>query len=283
MTITIPNYLIDKKEPTLIQLDSNLYIERMQAHTSKVLVRNTMHGFTLVEAGYKEVEMDGQNYRIEKEHAIFFTQGNYFTNRNSFDYRSLTVFFDDRYIIDFTRKYHISPDHKAERIKIINYQSHINILILLSSITTTHQEKKHHHAALLKLKIELLLLEFYQSFPAQMDSFFLHILQTSNERMRYILEENIDILYSVREMRELMRMSPSQFHKQFRHHFQESPKTWLDKKRIEKARFLLATTEKSITQVATECGYSTASWFIVQFKNYCKTTPKQYREKNRYK
>ncbi|WP_294951717.1 AraC family transcriptional regulator [Sulfurovum sp.] len=283
MTVTIPNYLIEKKEPTLMQLDDNLYIERMHSHTGKVLVRNTMHGLTLIQSGHKEVQMNGRNFKIEKDHAIFFAQGNYFTNRNSNDYRSLTFFFDDRYIIEFLKKYSIHPHCKAHHIKVVNYAKHDHVSPFLDSIISTLHQKKAYHSALLKLKFELLLLEFYHSFTAQMDTFFQHILQTSKERMRYILEENIDILYTVRDMQQLMRMSPSQFHRQFQKHFRETPKTWIDKKRMEKARFLLATTDKSITQIACDCGYSTASWFIVQFKKYCKSTPKQYREENRYK
>jgi len=105
---------------------------------------------------------------------------------------------------------------------------------------------------------------------------FQHIIETSEERMRDILEENIDIIEKVSDMHRLMRMSPSHFQKQFQKNFQTSPKVWLDKQRMKKARFLLSSTRKSITEVATECGYSTSSWFIVQFKKHCKTTPKEY-------
>ena len=283
MTVTIPNYMIERKEPTLIHLNDNLYLEQMKTDTQKVLVRNTMHGLTLIESGHKEVEMNGQHTVIDKEHAIFFAQGNYFSNQNSPDYRTLTLFFNDNYILELLQKYHISPQCKANRIEVIPYHSVNMIKMLVESIKVTAKEKKAHFKTLLKLKIELLFLEFYQHFPKQLECFFQHILETSDERMSYILEENLDILYSVGDMHTLLRMSPSHFHTQFVRQFGESPKVWLDKKRMEKAKFLLNTSDKSIKQIAAECGYSTASWFIVQFKKYCKTTPKAYRIENRYK
>jgi AraC-like DNA-binding protein len=116
-----------------------------------------------------------------------------------------------------------------------------------------------------------------------MQQFFKHIIETSTDRMRYILEENLDILEKVSDMHKLLRMSPSYFQKQFHRTFNTTPKIWLDQQRIKKAQFILSSTSKTITQIATDCGYSTSSWFIVQFKKYCKITPKEYRVKNQYK
>lgn len=283
MTITIPNHQIETKEPTLVEIAPKLYIESMSSHHQKVLARNTMHGLTLIQNGSKEVELKGSRFKITKNQAVFFAQGNYFSNRNSKDYRSLTLFFDDGFIIDFIKKHSIKLGSHHKRIVIIEYKYDTNLLNLISYIATTHQESKPKQKEILKLQIELLFLEFYQSYPQKVERFFLHIMQTSNQRMRYILEENIDIIEKVSDMQRLLRMSPSHLQKQFYKIFQTSPKIWLDGQRIEKAKFLLSSTSKTVTEVASECGYSTSSWFIVQFKKYCKTTPKEYRIKNRYK
>ena len=283
MTITIPNYQIDNNEPTLVRIDTTLYIENMRTKDEKVLVYNTMHGLTLINKGMKEVELKNTYFKIAKSRAIFFAQGNYFSNKNSKDYKSLSIFFDDTFIVDFVKKYQIKFNANSQRITLLNYANKESIETLIASIALTHKEYKSKQKELLKLKIELLFLEFYQSYPKELEEFFQHIIMTSEERMRYILEENIDILEKVSDMYHLMRMSPSHFQKQFQKNFNCSPKVWLDKQRMKKAKFLLSSTSKNITQIATECGYSTSSWFIVQFKKYCKTTPKEYRVKNQYK
>ena len=282
MTITIPNYQIASKEPTLIEIDTKLYIESMKTFNQKVFIRNTMHGVTLIQEGSKEVQLKKNLFRISKEQAIFFAQGNYFSNQNSMDYRSLTIFFDDTFVVEFVKKYKIILLEKSRRITVREYQKNKNILTLIGSISSTHQEYSIQQKSLLKLKIELLFLEFYHAYPKEMQQFFKHIIETSTERMRYILEENIDILEKVSDMHQLLRVSPSHFQKQFYKTFNTTPKVWLDQQRIKKAQFLLSSSTKTITQIATDCGYSTSSWFIVQFKKYCKITPKEYRMKNRY-
>ena len=282
MTITIPNYQIQTNEPSLIKIDTKLYFECMNTKHKKVKIRNTMHGLVFIENGNKEVEFEGEFLEIKKHNAIFFAQGNYFLNQNSKDYKAITIFFDDLFIIDFIKKYNIKLNTQKKNIVIIDYNKQENISKLISMINPKSKEKVCKSKELLKLKIELLFLEFYQAFPKDMELFFQHITLTSKDRMRYILEENIDILEKVSDMHILMRMSASHFQKQFYKIFHESPKVWLDKERMKKAKFLLTSTTKSISQIATDCRYSSSSWFIVQFKKYYKITPKEYRVENLY-
>jgi hypothetical protein len=121
MTITIPNYQIESKEPTLIEIDTKLYIERMKTQKQKVFIRNTMHGVTLIQEGSKEVKLKRNLFTISKEQAIFFAQGNYFSNQNSADYRSISIFFDDTFVVEFVKKYELVLLGKSRRITVIEY------------------------------------------------------------------------------------------------------------------------------------------------------------------
>lgn len=283
MTVTIPNYQIERNEPTLIEINEHLYVERMHTKEHRVLVRNTMHGLTLVESGHKKVEINGDTVTIGAQQAVLFAQGNYFSNQNSPDYRALSFFFDDVFLHDFLKRYSIDIHTPPKQISIVGYEACGNIQRLLDSMTETHSKKTPMQTILLSQQFELLLLELLQHFPDATKAFFSHIGATSKERMRFILEANLDIIGSVEQMQKLLRMSPSQFHKAFQKQFGTSPKTWLDAQRMQKATFLLLHSDKSIAQIAAECGYSTSSWFIARFKEHYKSTPKSYREENRYK
>jgi AraC-like DNA-binding protein len=48
--------------------------------------------------------------------------------------------------------------------------------------------------------------------------------------------------------------------------------------RLKKAAMLLSQTDKSITDIAMETGFSTASYFIQRFKEYQGMTPKRFRK-----
>lgn len=51
--------------------------------------------------------------------------------------------------------------------------------------------------------------------------------------------------------------------------------------RLQEAEKLLLSTNKSITEIAYTCGFSTASYFISKFKKHKNITPKQFRENTR--
>lgn len=50
--------------------------------------------------------------------------------------------------------------------------------------------------------------------------------------------------------------------------------------RLEKAKHLLKSSERSIISIATECGFSDANYFARCFKAHYKITPKEYQTKN---
>ncbi len=71
----------------------------------------------------------------------------------------------------------------------------------------------------------------------------------------------------------------------FRHIFKSatgvSPKQYIISKRIEHAKKLLAEGHESVTEIGYQCGFSTTSLFIRQFKEKTSLTPIQYRKQLR--
>lgn len=60
-----------------------------------------------------------------------------------------------------------------------------------------------------------------------------------------------------------------------------SLKAYLIDLKIKTASNMLSSTDKSITQIASECGFSDAAYFTKIFKRYKNLTPKEYRLKNK--
>ncbi len=282
MTIAVPNYFLERKESSLIKINSRLYIKHTKNYPHKISVRNTMHGMLLVLSGSKKVQTNEKEFELNAHQAGFFTQGNYFMSENDPAYHAIAIYFDDTFVSNLVKKYTLDLSGTSKNIVIIPYKENVVLGVLIDSIEKCIDESNIYQRELLELKIETLFLELLQLDSVKMKAFFQHILSTSSERMRYTLEENLDMIEKVEDMYRLMRMSSSLFHKTFFTIFKTSPKSWLDEQRMKKAAFLLISTQKSIMNVATECGYTTASWFIVQFKKYYNMTPKQYRVKNQH-
>ena len=60
-----------------------------------------------------------------------------------------------------------------------------------------------------------------------------------------------------------------------------TPNDWLQRFRIKKACELLASTDRSITDIALSVGYSSSQYFNNVFRKYVGTTPGEHRERTR--
>lgn len=81
---------------------------------------------------------------------------------------------------------------------------------------------------------------------------------------------------TLKEMSDSVQMTPKYFCRFFREMTHRSPVDYLNYYRIERACYLLLTTNQSITEVAYNTGFNDLSYFIKIFKKYKGVTPKQY-------
>ena len=81
------------------------------------------------------------------------------------------------------------------------------------------------------------------------------------------------------EMADMINLSYSYFSRIFKQYMKKSFSEYLSYVRITHAEKILASTDKSITDIAMKCGFSATSYFIKQFKQQKGISPKQYRNK----
>ena len=72
-------------------------------------------------------------------------------------------------------------------------------------------------------------------------------------------------------------LSPYHFHRLFRREVGETPHQYLTRRRIERARQLLITTELSITDVCLEVGFQSLGSFSSKFTRHAGHSPSRYR------
>jgi AraC-like DNA-binding protein len=72
--------------------------------------------------------------------------------------------------------------------------------------------------------------------------------------------------------------SPNYFHRVFSSVMGKTPQQYLLDVRIRNAKYLLAQSEKTLCEIAYECGFSSQAYFTEQFKRATYTTPGQYRK-----
>ena len=72
-------------------------------------------------------------------------------------------------------------------------------------------------------------------------------------------------------------MSLSTFKRNFKSVFNESPGRWITDKRITLASQFLNASDKTVSEIAYDCGFEDPSHFIKVFKKHVNVTPLVYR------
>lgn len=100
--------------------------------------------------------------------------------------------------------------------------------------------------------------------------------KTSSHIYEYI-EKHFAEELSPYDVAKQFNISYSYLAKEMQEHGHTSFTKYVNQIRIENAKRLLALTQKSITEVGLDCGFSVTSYFIKIFKEFTHMTPKAYR------
>ena len=103
----------------------------------------------------------------------------------------------------------------------------------------------------------------------------------SNYKLRQTIDyiqANLDKKLSLKVMAQQVDMSRYYFAAQFKQAMGTSPYQYVVEQRVAKAKKLLSQKERSLAQIALECGFASQSHFNKVFRQYVGTTPKHYRQ-----
>ncbi|UVI29328.1 AraC family transcriptional regulator [Paenibacillus spongiae] len=92
------------------------------------------------------------------------------------------------------------------------------------------------------------------------------------------MEKHLAEKIKVTRLAELMYLSTSHFHKEFKQAFQVSPMQYIQAQRLKKAQYLLATTDLTMGEIANRVGYDQAYPFIRFFKSMYGSSPGKYKK-----
>lgn len=92
------------------------------------------------------------------------------------------------------------------------------------------------------------------------------------------MEHNFMYNLSIPQFAQLTGRSLSVFKRDFKAYYHTTPSRWLTQKRLEHARLLLETSNKSVSEVAFECGFENLSHLSRIFKEKYGVAPSQYRQ-----
>ena len=92
-----------------------------------------------------------------------------------------------------------------------------------------------------------------------------------------IIYENIFNDISIERLAELTNRSLTSFKKEFKRLFNAPPHRWIIEQRLDRAKIMLASTSRTVSEIGAECAFSNISHFIKLFKQRYKDTPASFR------
>ena len=96
-------------------------------------------------------------------------------------------------------------------------------------------------------------------------------------RAMQFVEAHIDEPINLERLAAVVRMSPFHFHRQFKRSTGLTPREYIRRVRIDRAKALLSDSDLPIVDVAVQVGFADQSHFTVAFRHATAMTPKTYR------
>ena len=107
-------------------------------------------------------------------------------------------------------------------------------------------------------------------------------VEDSNRRVlraRDVMDRTFAKPLRIRRLARIAEMSEAHFIRTFRATFGEAPHRYLQRRRVERAMFLLRTTDRSVTDVCFDVGFSSLGTFSRTFHDIVGETPTVFRQR----
>jgi AraC-like DNA-binding protein len=107
-------------------------------------------------------------------------------------------------------------------------------------------------------------------------------VEDENRRMlraRDAMDRDYALPLDVANLASVACVSEAHFIRTFKATFGETPHRYLQRRRVERAMYLLRTSDRSVTRICMEVGFSSLGTFSRTFRDIVGETPSQFRER----
>ena len=150
-----------------------------------------------------------------------------------------------------------------------NYKESINILLDNPELADENMIKT-------KLKEFVILMSKMEQAPTEAD-FMSALFKPAEIEFKTIIQRNLYANLSLDELAALCHLSTSSFKRKFKSVFEDSPKKYIARKKVEKAAKLLENAELRISHIAYDVGFDSLATFNRNFTNQYGKSPTDFR------
>ncbi|NOX34809.1 MAG: helix-turn-helix transcriptional regulator [Deltaproteobacteria bacterium] len=283
MAIIAPEYFHETIKSSKMKLDDVTFVEFKSIESEmkyEVCLKSNLLVFIL--QGEKIIKDLDREYRIKQGNGLFLKQNHYIMSHilgsKTKAYESFILMIDDQYLEDFFKR-HGEIFKKQTHDELTNFCTFKVTPLIKAAVDSVFPYFKYHNKhtkTILRMKLDEMLINLIQD--EKTGAIWASIKGIADKRsndLKKYMELNYTKPWLLEEFALRSGRSLSTFKKEFKLIFKESPKKWINQKRLERARFLLNNSNYDVTEVSHLAGYSNLSYFIQLFKKSFDITPKQ--------
>jgi AraC-like DNA-binding protein len=239
--------------------------------------------FMYVVGGKKKWKTRDKEFLLKNGEALFIRKGAY-TAHQFFDedFCALGIFVTDEFIKSVLKKFlqQRNPPENSNKKNgpIIQLQMDESLSAYFYSVLSYFPKTDSPPKNLLTIKFEELIINILSSPQnKELADYFWEVHSRSKVSISDVMETYFTYNMSLEEYARLCGRSLSTFKSEFNSIYKTSPGKWLIQKRLDYGKFLLETTDKSISEIAFDCGFKNQSHFTRCFTEAHKKPPLKFK------
>lgn len=276
--VVIPDRLFKDDFIQLIYRSNDLVIMEkelsMPIHERQSYV--SMYGFSIVMQGTQRIEEDAGEIITVKPGEIGVIRKGLYTVTDILpqggNFRSYHIFLSEHALREILATFDLTPEKNLTEESFFKtpapeiMEAYFNFLKSMPKVSSGYASK------IYQLKVKEFfgfLLTKNPVIAKQLAS----LIDQPPRNLQAFMEQHFAKPLSISDYASLTNRSESSFRREFKLKYGVSPRKWIIKKRMEKAKTLLKASDVSVNDIAFEVGYENVSHFIKAYKSTFGTTP----------
>ncbi|MFD1616331.1 helix-turn-helix domain-containing protein [Gelatiniphilus marinus] len=263
----IPEIYIKDSKPNP---DVFVYDFKMATDVIKSKVNLSMHMFSFLQVGKKQVHFADTSVAVNKNQSLLLKKGNWLWTElldADANYFCKLLFFSEDKLLEFLNKHEDSHQANEDEIAyfVIENDSYINAYI--NSLSTISKAPAIFKDNLLFVKFEEIMLYLINKYGSKFKQYLQSLISKEISPFKTVIESNVYSNLKLEEIAFLCHMSLSTFKRHFINEYKVSPGKWIKDKRLKKAKETLEQGHLKPSDIYFDFGYNNLSNFSIAFKN----------------
>jgi AraC-like DNA-binding protein len=206
-----------------------------------------------------------------KEGDVYFCRRNHFAKYlknpgEDGEFRSLSVFFDQEMLRDFSREYDYKSAKQVSDFGVMTVSARSALAGYMDSLKAyEHIFQQNENPQLLAVKQKEAILLLLQAHPELKDVLF-DFTEPGKIDLEAFMNKNFHFNVELKRFAYLSGRSLSTFKRDFEKTFHLSPSKWLIHRRLQEAYYLIKEKKKTVSDVYLDVGFEDLSHFSFAFK-----------------